>query len=273
VAGQSRWFQVLSHVTLSALVVLTLAPFVLMVIRSFKTFIQAMATGLGPAAPLHYGGYIRAWNAIHQYALNSIFVSSVSLVGALLFASLSSYVFARYQFPGRSVLFYAIITLLMLPGILGLIPRFILIVRLGMINSLWGLIFVYWAYQVFMIFVLRTFIESLPEELFEAARIDGAGHLQLYWHVAVPLSLPVLSVLAILNVLNTWNDYIWPLLVIREDARRTIPLGLVFLKSSPIPDPGAEMASYVLASLPLLVVFVFSMRTFVQGLTTGALKV
>jgi len=162
---------------------------------------------------------------------------------------------------------------MMLPGILGLIPRFILIVQLGLVNSLWGLILVYWAWQVFMIFVLRTFLQSLPEELFEAARMDGAGHLQLYWHVAVPLSTPVLSVLAILNVLQTWNDYIWPLLVIRENALRTIPLGLVYLKSAPIPDPGAEMASYVIASLPLLAMFVFTMRTFVQGLTTGAIKV
>jgi ABC-type glycerol-3-phosphate transport system permease component len=244
-----------------------------MFVRSFKSFGQTMSGGLLPEAPLHYGGYFRAWAAIHQYAVNSAFVSAMSLVGALLFASLTSYVFARYRFPGRSILFYAIITLMMLPGILGLIPRFILIVQLGLINSLWALILFYWSWQVFMIFVLRTFIESLPEELFEAARMDGAGHLQLYWHVAVPLSLPVLSTLAILNVLSTWNDYIWPLLVIRENALRTIPLGLVFLKSAPIPDPGAEMASYVLASVPLLVMFLFSMKSFVQGLTTGALKV
>jgi ABC-type glycerol-3-phosphate transport system permease component len=252
---------------------LTLAPFGLMFARSFKTFSQDMQTGLLPALPLHYGGYLRAWGAIHQYAWNSLLVTCASLVGALLFASLSAYVFARCDFPGRTFLFYALITLMMLPGILGLIPRFILIVRLGLINSLWALILVYWASQVFMIFVLRTFIESLPEELFEAARIDGAGHLQLYWHIAVPLSAPVLSVLAILNILQNWNDYIWPLLVIRENGLRTIPLGLVYLKSAPIPDPGAEMASYVIASLPLLVIFAFSMRSFVQGLTTGALKV
>jgi len=97
--------------------------------------------------------------------------------------------------------------------------------------------------------------------------------LQLYWYIATPLSAPVLSVLAILNVLQTWNDYIWPLLVIRDNALRTIPLGLVYLKSSPLPDPGAEMASCVIASLPLLVMFAFTMRTFVQGLTTGAIKV
>jgi ABC-type glycerol-3-phosphate transport system permease component len=124
-----------------------------------------------------------------------------------------------------------------------------------------------------MIFVLRTFIQSLPEELFEAGRMDGAGHMQLYWHIAVPLSAPVLSTLAILNVLQTWNDYIWPLLVIRENALRTVPLGLVYLKSSPIPDPGAEMASYVIASVPLLFLFLAAMKSFVQGLTTGALKV
>ena len=273
VAGRSRRLGVLSHVLLIVLATLTLAPFALMVIRSFKTFAQAMLTGLAPSLPLHYGGYIRAWEAIHTYALNSIFVSSLSLIGALTFASVSSYVFARYDFPGRSLLFYWLIALMMLPGILGLIPRFILIVNLGLINSLWALVFFWWGGQVFMVFVLRTFIESLPEELFEAARLDGAGHLGLYWHIVLPLSRPVLSTLAILNVLSTWNDYIWPLLVVRENRLRTIPLGLVFLQSSPIPDPGAEMASYVLASLPLLVIFVVSMRTFVQGLTTGSIKV
>ncbi len=272
-AGQSRLQNLAAHAVLIFLVLLTLVPFTLMIVRSFKTFPQAMATGLLPALPLHYGGYMRAWSAIHQYTLNSLFVSAVSLIGALLFASLSSYVFARYDFPGRSVLFYSLVLLMMLPGILGLIPRFILIVQLGLINSLWGLILVNWASQVFMVFVLRTFIQSLPEELFEAARLDGAGHLGLYWYIAVPLSAPVLSVLAILNVLQTWNDYIWPLLVIRDNALRTIPLGLVFLKSAPIPDPGAEMASYVIASIPLLAMFVFTMRSFVQGLTSGALKV
>jgi ABC-type glycerol-3-phosphate transport system permease component len=265
--------QLFSHAALWALLVLTLVPFVLMLIRSTKTFQETMTGGLLPTLPLHYGGYIRAWDAIHQYALNSLFVSALSLVGALAFASLSSYVFARYDFPGRSVLFYALLSLMMLPGILGLIPRFILAVQLGLINSLWGLVLVYWAWQVFMIFVLRTFIQSLPEELFEAGRMDGAGHLQLYWHIAVPLSAPVLSTLAILNVLQTWNDYIWPLLVIRENALRTIPLGLVYLKSSPIPDPGAEMASYAIASVPLLFLFLAAMKSFVQGLTTGALKV
>jgi multiple sugar transport system permease protein/raffinose/stachyose/melibiose transport system permease protein len=263
----------LSHGALWLLLLLTLAPFALMIVRSFKSFAQAMQTDLRPSLPIHYGGYLRAWDAIHQYAFNSLLVTALSLVGALLFASLSSYVFGRCKFPGRSLLFYSLISLMMLPGILGLIPRLILIVRMGMINSLWGLILVYWASQVFMIFVLRTFVESLPEELFEAARIDGAGHLQLYWHITVPLSAPVLSVLAILNVLQNWNDYIWPLLVIRENDLRTIPLGLVYLKSAPVPDPGAEMASYVLASLPLLLLFVFTMRSFVQGLTTGALKV
>lgn len=264
--------QMVSHAVLVLVLVLTLAPFGLMVVRSFKTFAHAMATGLLPALPIHYGGYLRAWSAIHQYAVNSLFVSAVSLIGALTFASLSAYVFSRYDFPGRSMLFYSLVSLMMLPGILGLIPRFVLVVQMGLINSLWALILVYWAWQVFMIFVLRTFLQSLPEELFEAARMDGAGHLQLYWHIAVPLSAPVLSMLAILNVLQTWNDYVWPLMVLRSNALRTIPLGLVYLKSSPIPDPGAEMASYVLASVPLLVMFLFTMRSFVQGLTTGAIK-
>jgi ABC-type glycerol-3-phosphate transport system permease component len=168
-----------------------------------------------------------------------------------------------------------IMVLLMVPGIIALIPLFVLVVKhFGLQNNYLGLLLPYWAGgQVFGIFVLRTFFQSLPEELFESERIDGAGHFRLYWNITLPLSGPVLSVVAILNILGTWNDYIWPLLVLTDVKMRTIAIGLTFLRDMKFPKPGVEMAAYVIASAPMLALFLVTMRTFVRGITAGALKI
>jgi ABC-type glycerol-3-phosphate transport system permease component len=140
-------------------------------------------------------------------------------------------------------------------------------------NNYLGLLLPYWAGgQVFAIFVLRTYFASLPEELFESARLDGAGHLRLYWNITLPLSGPILSVIAILTILNTWNDYLWPLLILSDVKMRTVTIGLTFLRDTAFPRPGIEMAAYILASIPMFVLFIATMRTFIRGITAGALK-
>jgi len=261
-----------AHAFLWLVLFLTLFPFGLMVIRSFKNLEQIIQTGIWPQLPLHYGNYIDAWNRINMFLLNSAYVAILSVAGAILFSSLTAYVFGRYDFPGKQPLFYALLALLMIPGILALIPRYVLVVQLGLMNSLWALIFNSWSHQVFSVFVLRTFVESLPEELFEAARLDGAGHLRLFASLVVPLSKPVIGVLTILSLLGSWNEYIWPLLVLRGRTKMTIPLGLVDIQRGVMPEPGIMMAGYVIASIPLLLMFIFTMRTFIAGLTSGAIK-
>ncbi len=272
--GRSRLSVMGAHLILGVLLFLTMIPYMVMVIRSFKSLNQTGISQVFPTLPLHYGNYIRAWNSISQFVLNSVIVVVLTLVGVLVLSSITAYVFARYNFPGREALFWLVMALLMIPWIISLIPLFVLVVRdLGLKDNYLGLLLPYWAGgQVFAIFVLRTFFASLPEELYESARLDGAGHLRLYWNITLPLSGPILSVIAILNILGTWNDYLWPLLVLTKVKMRTVTIGLTFLRDVTFPQPGVEMAAYVIASIPMFLLFLATMRTFIRGITAGALK-
>jgi ABC-type glycerol-3-phosphate transport system permease component len=274
VVGRSRLSVMGAHLILGVLLFLTMIPYMVMVIRSFKSLNQTGISQVFPTLPLHYGNYIRAWNSISQFVLNSVIVVVLTLVGVLVLSSITAYVFARYNFPGREALFWLVMALLMIPWIISLIPLFVLVVRdLGLKDNYLGLLLPYWAGgQVFAIFVLRTFFASLPEELYESARLDGAGHLRLYWNITLPLSGPILSVIAILNILGTWNDYLWPLLVLTKVKMRTVTIGLTFLRDVTFPQPGVEMAAYVIASIPMFLLFLATMRTFIRGITAGALK-
>jgi ABC-type glycerol-3-phosphate transport system permease component len=209
------------------------------------------------------------------------------VIGTVGLASLSAYAFARHRFPGREQLFYSIIALMMVPGVLTLISSFMWMKQFPLAggNDLWGrhgngllnshlaLILPYIAGgQAFSIFVLRSFIAALPEELFEAARLDGASDWVLFRRLAVPLSKPIMGTIAIMVAMSAWNDYVWPLIVLSDDGMRTLSIGLTFFRGAYQTTYGPLMAGYVLASLPLLALFLLTMRAFIAGLTSGALK-
>ncbi len=261
------------HSFLILAAVLTYIPFWIMIVVSFKDQAQFYHGVWSLEFPLHFENYTQAWGVVSRYIVNSIFVTGATIIGVLLVSSLSAFAFARYDFPGKRVLFLMIISLLMVPAILTMVPAFVLIKDLGMINNHWGLILPGIAgQQVFAIFILRGYIASLPEELFEAARVDGASIFQCYWRIAMPLSRPILSVVIITTLLATWNDFIWPLIVISDDKLRTIPIGLAFFQTQYTTNYGPQMAGYFISSIPLLLVFLFTSRQFVQGLTAGAVK-
>jgi ABC-type glycerol-3-phosphate transport system permease component len=270
----SRPFKIMTYTVLTVLVVLQLIPLCIMIVMSFKSQSQVAMNPLVPTFPLHLENYVRAWLVgIKRYILNSVFLTVTILVGNLSLSCITAYVFARYDFPGKGFLFTLILALMVIPGITTLIPRYVLIRDLKLLNTYWGVILpgVFGA-NAFNIFVLRTFFASLPEELFEAARLDGAGHLAIFGKLVVPLSWAIISSLAILQVLGTWNSYIWPLLVLGRDKLRTVAIGLVYFADNRNPQIGVQMAASMIASIPLFVLFFAAMRTFIQGLSEGALK-
>ena len=275
--GVARWRWLKEapiHAVLLTLLLLTFLPFVAMLVISGKDVAEYMHNPWSPTAPFHWDNYSIAWSHINIYVVNSIVVSGASCLGVLVLSTLSAYVFARHRFPGRGVLFYLIIGLLMVPGILTLIPQFILVRDLHLLNTRWALILPYIsAGQVFGIFLLRSFFASLPEELFEAARIDGANDAIIVLRLVLPLSWSILATLAIFQVLSTWNDLIWPVFTIDDDSLKTIMTGLLSFQGQFATDYGPMMAGYTLASLPLLLLFAVASRYFVRGLTSGALKV
>lgn len=282
-----KFREVALHLPLFLLVALTFYPFVFLVQTSLKDNPQFFHDFWGLPAPPHWSNYAEAWEAIRRYVGNTVMVTMATVAGTLVVASFSAYTFARHRFPGREFLFYAILSLMMIPGVLTLISSFMWMKRFplaggndifgeggnGLLGSHLALILPGIAGgQVFAIFILRSFIASLPEELFEAARIDGAGEWLLFSRIAMPLCKPILGTVAIMGALNTWNDYVWPYIVLPDDSKKTLSVGLAFFRGAYATTYGPLMAGYVLASLPLLVLFLLMMRTFIAGLTSGALK-
>ncbi len=219
-------------------------------------------------------GYRGAWRQIRPYMVNSLVVSLATAGGVLLLGSISAFVLSRFRFFGSKLVFLFIISTMMFPGVLTLVPSFLLVKQLGLMNTYWAMILPYVAGgQVFAIFVLKSFFDGLPEELFEAARIDGAGHLGQYRYIVLPLSKPIFSVVLVMNILGTWNNFLWPFVVTTDSSSHVVASGLFVLATSQIaPDFGELFSAYVLSSIPLFVLFIYATKPFIQGLTTGAFK-
>jgi len=253
---------------------LTFYPFAELVVMSLKSTDQFQIDPFGLSFPFYLvDNYTAAWQAISPFILNSIIYSGGSTIGVLALASFTAYVFARFRFPAKELLYYLIIVLLMIPPVLTLIPQFVLVKTLGLLDTRWALILPYIAGgQVFGIFLLRSFYASQPQELFEAAQIDGAGDLQTYWRIALPLSKAILGTLAVLNVVGTWNDIVWPTIVFSNPSLQNLSVGLTVFESEYNTNWGPLFAGYVLAALPLLILFAVASRWFIEGFSSGAVK-
>jgi len=218
--------------------------------------------------------YKRSWYLIRPYMVNSFFVCITTALGVLLISSVAAYTLSRNRFPGNRAVYYFIISAMMFPGVLTFVPAYMVVRNLGLLNTYWAMILPYMAGgQVFAIFVMKGFFDGLPEDLFEAARIDGAGHLQSYWHIVLPLSKPVLSVVLIMNIIGSWNNFMWPFVTQSDGRYHVIASGLFVLATSAFASNFSTLfAAYMLSSIPLLVLFVYATRPFIQGITSGAFK-
>jgi multiple sugar transport system permease protein len=210
---------------------------------------------------------------IGPYIANTVFVAVTGTVVTLFLAILAAYFFARYKMPFSGVLWSAFMVLMLLPGVANIVPLFTLLKEMNLLNTLWALIIVGIAGgQVFNIFVLRNFIEDLPKDLFEAAEMDGASHFKQIVNVVIPMSGPIIGTLAILAFLGKWNDFLLPLIVLRDKELFTLGVGLIYLDGEYVKQWGQIMAAYFIASIPLIIIFLFCMRLFVRGLSAGAVK-
>lgn len=254
--------------------ILTLIPIALMLFMSLKDNGQIYGRFWALPSPIRWQNYPVGFAAMIGYIVNSLIFSIASVFMVSILASLSGYVFARHRFPFKETIYLAVIALLMIPGILTLIPQFVLVKQLGIINTPWALILPWTAGgQVFGILLCRTFFATLPQELFESGRIDGANELQLYWQVAVPLSWPIIVTVAIMHLVGTYNDFIWPLLTISSSSMQVVSVGLTeFTSQFGITDWGPQMAAYTVATMPLIILFMFGMRYYIEGITSGAIK-
>jgi multiple sugar transport system permease protein len=255
---------------------LMLLPFEWMVVASLMAPHEIMARPLVwmPAVP-QLGNYARLAEAIPlgRMYLNSIVVTLLTTLGILLSSSLAGYGFAKFQFPGRDTLFVIVLATMMIPFFVFLIPVFYIVRQLGWVDTYAGLI-VPNLVTAFGIFLLRQFILSLPDELLDAARIDGASEFGIYWRIVLPLITPALAALAILAFVYHWNAFLWPLIIIRSADLATIPIGLNSLRvyASQPEVINLQMAGATVAVVPVVLVFVAFQRWFVQGIALTGLK-
>ncbi len=270
-----RYGQATSHVILIVLVILSLYPFAYMLITSVKSIDQFYHSYFEPTLPFHFENYLEAWSQVGGYMVNSISITAISVVLVLLFASLAGYVFSRYRFPGSELLFMTVMLVMMVPAILNMLPVFVTLRDLRLLDTHLALIVVYVSQgQVLGVYIFRNFFISIPDELLDAAEIDGAGDLRTLWNVIVPLSKPIIFTVAVMSTLTFWNEYIWPLIILSSQRLWTITLGLVVFEAryAGMAAWGPLFSGYVIASVPLIVLFAFSMKYFVAGLTAGAVK-
>jgi len=259
---------------LATLLILTFIPIINMLTMSLKDNGQIFARFWAFPNPFRWQNYRAGWDAMIGYITNSLVVSIVSVVGVAFLASISGYVFARHVFPGKEQLYLIILSLMMIPGMLTLIPSFVLVHDLGLVNTRWALILPWTSGgQVFAILVCRGFFSTLPQELFDAGKIDGCHEAQLYWKIALPLSWPIMVTISIMHLVGSYNDFMWPLLVISNPKIQVVSVGLrEFTSQFGITDWGPRMAAYTIATIPLVLLFLFGMRHYIQGITSGAIK-
>jgi len=261
------------HLTIWAVLAFAFLPLYLMIIVSFKTNKQFYAAPATITQPLHPENWAEAWRLIMPTVANSVFLSTAGTVLVLCCALCAAYFFARQRMPLSSFFWNAIIVLMMMPMVANLVPLFRLLADLQLLNTLTALILVGAASgQVVSIFVLRNFVADIPGDLYEAAEIDGANHFQQLRNVVLPLSGPILGTVGVMQFVQAWNEFLLPLIVMRDPERLPVMVQLLRMAGEYIKFWGPLMAGYALASLPIILLFIFSMKLFVRGLTEGAVK-
>lgn len=223
---------------------------------------------------LNFENFSEAWRAapFDAFFVNSMIVTAGGAAIKLINATLTAYAFVYLRFPFKNVIFLVMLGALMVPNNVTLIVNYITVANLGWINTYLGLI-IPSAGSVFGMFLLRQYMMTLPSDIVEAARVDGAGHLRVMWQVVLPMCKPMLVTVGIIAVVDMWNDFIWPLIVTNTVEMRTLPIGLLYLRTTEgYSNWGAIMAGTVMVALPMLILFLFAQRQIARGLTGGAVK-
>ena len=262
------------HAALLGIATLTAFPLLWMLSASFMPSGEASTfpPPLLPSAPTleHYRALFERAD-MGRYLLNSAAVATAVTLVSLFINSLAGYAFAKLRFQGREKVFRSLLAALVIPAQVAMLPLFLEMRALGLVNSYAGVI-VPAAASIFGIFLIRQFALSIPESLLEAARIDGATEFEIYWRIAMPLMRPVLVTLALFTFMGSWNDFMWPLIVLTDDDLYTLPVALATLTRERVQDNEFMMAGAVVTTLPVLVVFLALQRHYVRGIMLGGVK-
>ncbi len=276
IRATSALLRALTYALLVALACFFLLPWVWMISTSLKNPSELM---LSPPVwipkPVRWDNYLTAFSQAQfgTYILNTAQITLISVVGAVLSNTFIAYGFARVHWPGRNVVFGLVLATLMLPSFVTFIPLYITFRHLGWLNTYLPLTVPTFLGNAFYIFLLRQFLLRIPEELSDAARVDGASELRIFAQVVIPLMKPALAVVALFQFIGSWNDYFGPLIYINDQARFTISLGIANMQSSyGFSNAAWVMAATTMSTLPIVILFFFAQRTFIEGITMSGIK-
>ncbi len=268
------WRAVPLHAALTAIAVLTLAPLAWMVSASLMPTGEAntFPPRLLPSVPTltHYVELFTRLNLARSF-LNSAIVTIVTTLVSVLVNGMAGYAFAKLRFSGRERLFQLLLAALVIPSQVVMLPLFLELRSLGLANTLVGVMIPGLA-SVFGIFMVRQYALAIPDDLLDAARIDGASELRIFWSIVMPVIRPILLTFAAFNFLSMWNDFLWPLIVLSDGARYTLPVALANLVGEHVQDTELMMAGSVLTVLPVLLVFLALQRVYIKGALMGSVK-
>jgi ABC-type glycerol-3-phosphate transport system permease component len=258
--------------------IVLMVPFYWAVSSSLKQMNEVRHIPLNwlPLVP-QWQNYLDVWTVRYfgNWVVNSIFLTTVATAGTVISSSLAGYAFARFRFPGRNLLFSITLATLMLPAYVLLIPNYMLFWQLGWLNTYLPLTVPFWFGQAFFIFLFRQFFMTLPTELEDAGRIDGASFPRIFWSIMLPLSAPVYATAAIIEGINQWNSFLRPLIILNQPENYPLSVGIRFFVVNPgdnLPKDHLLMAAAVMMTVPVIVLFLIGQRSFLQGVVMTGIK-
>jgi multiple sugar transport system permease protein len=264
----------LLHLVLILGAVVTLTPLVWMISASFMPAggANTIPPRFLPVDPT-FEQYVTLFTRLDlaRHFLNSAFVTVVATVVSVLVNAMAGYAFAKLHFPGRDRIFQRLALALVVPAQVGMLPLFLLLRQLGLVNTFAGVMIPYFA-SIYGIFLIRQYALGVPDELLDAARVDGAGEFRIFWMIVMPVIRPILVTLAAFTFLAAWNDFMWPLIILSDSAKYTLPVALANLSGEHVQDTELMMAGAVVTIIPALIVFLIFQRSFVRGIMAGSIK-
>ena len=272
---KSPW-RVIVYIVLLLSAFLWFVPILTALITSVRTFDDILVNGfISLPEKITFENFITAWErgGLNRYLPNSFIITLPSLFLTLLLSSLGAYALARFKFKGNRLLFYIFVGGMLLPFQVLMLPVFRLTDRLGLYDTYWGLIGIHTAFQLgFCTFMLRNYMRTVPGEIIEAARMDGCSELRIWAQIMLPLTLPAIAAIAILEFTWIFNDYLWAIVLLRSDSLKPITAGLATLQGQFVTDWPVIVAGALIGTVPTLLVFLFLQRYFIEGLTLGSSK-
>jgi N-acetylglucosamine transport system permease protein len=275
--GGDKAVEATSHVLLAVWTIIVIVPFLWVVLSSFKTTKEILASPFSLPAHWQFDNYAHAWTdaGIRQFFLNTVIVVSVALVLVMLLGAMCAYVLARFTFPGSRAIYYLMLAGLTFPIFLAIVPLFFILKNIGLINTLPGLIMVYVAFALpFTVFFLYAFFRTLPDDVYEAALIDGAGEWKTFFRIMLPMARPGIAAVAIFNFLGLWNQFLLPVALNTDQSRYVLTQGMASFASQAgyAVDFGALFAAVVITVVPVLIVYVIFQRRLEGSVSRGTFR-